>query len=121
MDRFIIFCVGAGAAVISEIFWKGTSRRSVVLWGGSGMLLLRRIILRFPFASRALLCIFGALPMLALRYVILISLRLTYSKREHIPCRLTIELPSFSYGLYRFLLIAPAYTIIEYLEGRFGM
>ena len=35
--------------------------------------------------------------------------------------RLTVALPSFAYGLYRFLLIAPAYTIIEYLEARFGM
>ena len=121
MDRFIIFCVGAGAAALSEIFWKGTSRWPIALWGGSGMLLLRRIVLRFPLASRALLCIFGALPMLALRCIMLILASLRYRKAGPGPCRSVIEVPSFSYGLYRFLLTAPAYTIIEYLEACFRM
>lgn len=121
MDRFIIFCVGAGVAAISEIFWKGTSRWDIALWGGTGMLLLRRIVLRFPFMSRALLCIFGALPMAALQLIILILLYLLKRKEEAGQIRLMVEMPSFSYGLYRFLLLAPAYTIIEYLEACFRM
>ena len=39
MDRCIIFFVGAAASVASEIFWKGSSRPPVALWGGMGMLL----------------------------------------------------------------------------------
>ena len=34
---------------------------------------------------------------------------------------ITLEMPSFSYGLFRFLLIAPAYAVIEYLEACFGI
>ena len=89
MDKFVIFCVGAAASVLSEIFWNGASRWTIGLWGGAGMLLLRRIVLRFSFMSRAFLCIFG--------------------------------MPSFSYGLYRFLLLAPAYAVIEYIEACFRM
>ena len=121
MDRFIIFCVGAGAAVLSELFWKGTSRWGIALWGGSGMLLLRRIVLRFPFVNRALLCIVGALPLLALLVSIGICLTLLDTAKPPWSDRPSIEMPSFSYSLYRFLLLAPAYTLIEYLEACFGM
>ena len=121
MDKLIIFFVGAAASVVSEIFWNGESRGRVALWGGAGMLLLRRILRRFPFESRALLCLFGALLLVCLRLVLflfpILTIRFDRAGREPVP----VELPSFSYGLYRFLLIAPAYTIIEYLETFFGM
>lgn len=117
MDRIIIFIVGAGASAISEIFWRGESRRYIFLWGGLGMLLLRRVVLRFPGGSRVLLCLVGA--------VLLTVLRLTLFLLQRLPGRsegrATGETLSFSYGLYRFLLIAPAYTIIEYLETFFRM
>ena len=116
MDRIIIFIVGAGASAISEIFWRGESRRYIFLWGGLGMLLLRRVVLRFPGGSRILLCLLGA--------VLLTVLRLTLFLLQRLPGRsegTTGETLSFSYGLYRFLLIAPAYTIIEYLETFFRM
>ena len=67
MNRCVVFFVGALAAMVSEVFWKGESRWPVALWGGAGMLLLRRIVLRFPSESRVLLCLFGALLLLALR------------------------------------------------------
>ena len=51
MDTCIIFCVGALAAMASEAFWYGASRSDIALWGGTGMLLLRRILLRFPFGE----------------------------------------------------------------------
>ena len=121
MDRFIIFCVGAVASVVSEVFWKGDSHSCVALWGGAGMLLLRRIVLRFPSKSRALLCMFGALLLVALRLVLLILRELPGRTGRKGTLHLTVYMPSFPYVLYRFLLIAPAYTIIEYLEARFGM
>ena len=117
MIRFIVFCIGAVSSVVSEVFWNGESRWCMAVWGGAGMLLLRRIVLRFPFESRALLCLFGALLLIALRLTLLILQALPVRQDT----RLTVALPSFAYGLYRFLLIAPAYTIIEYLEARFGM
>ena len=121
MNRLILFGVGAAASAVSEIFWRGSSSRSVALWGGTGMLLLRRILLRFPFANRALLCICSVFPLLALRVFIHILSHLWEQKRKNKALSFSIERPSFSYGLYRFLLVAPAYTIIEYLEARFGM
>ena len=30
-------------------------------------------------------------------------------------------MPSFTYGLYRFFLIPPAFSVIEYLETHFGI
>ena len=120
MDRFIIFCVGAAASQVSEIFWNGRSRLRVTLWGGTGMLLLRRIALRFPFGDRTLLCLFGAFLLLVLRLVFLLFPVLPLHNDRGDPARLTLDLPSFSYGLYRFLLIAPAYAVIEYLEAHFG-
>lgn len=120
MNRFIIFCVGAAASVISEIFWKGKSRWSVALWGGAGMLLLRRIILRFPTENRALLCISGALLMVTLRFTMGILQNLSVRAGENGSNGLE-DAPSFTYELYRFFLIAPAYTIIEYLEDCFRM
>lgn len=117
MDRIIIFCVGAVASVVSEVFWKGGSRRYMALWGGMGMLLLRRIVLRFSHTSRVLLCLFGALLLIALRLALLILEELPGRRGEAVQ----VDLPSFSYGLYRFLLIPPAYTIIEYLEACFRM
>ena len=119
MNRCILFCIGAVAAVVSEVFWKGRSRWSIALWGGIGMLLLRRIVLRFPFESRALLSILGALLLAALRLALLILQGLHIGSDGSDRSYVMIDFPSFSYGLYRFLLIAPAYTIIEYLEGRF--
>lgn len=119
MDRLVIFCVGAAASAVSEIFWNGEARWSISLWGGTGMLLLRRIVLRFPFANKALLCFLGAFPMIALWFIILMVSNLedhAVSLREVAPKQV---LPSFSYCLYRFFLIAPAFTIIEYLESCF--
>ena len=121
MNGFILFCVGAAASVVSEIFWKGGSRVQVALWGGTGMLLLRRIVLRFPYGNHVLLCLFGALPLLALRLLFLLLPTLSHRSQREGSAVLTVDLPSFSYGLYRFLLIAPAYIIIEYLETCFGM
>ena len=117
MDRCIIFLVGSASAAVSEVFWRGHSDRSVALWGGAGMLLLRRMVVRFPFESRALLCVLGALLLAALRLSLFILHALLRQKAD----RVTVDLPSFSYGLYRFLLIAPAYTVIEYLETCFSM
>ncbi len=121
MNGFIIFIVGAAASMVSEALWKGNSRWYMALWGGLGMLLLRRVMLRFPCMSKALLCLFGALLLTALGLVILILRGLFIRTEKNDPIRLTEEMPSFLYGLYRFLLIAPAYTIIEYLEVCFRM
>ena len=120
MDRIIIFCVGAAASQVSEIFWNGDGRLRVALWGGAGMLLLRRIALRFPFGDRTLLCLFGAFLLLVLRLVFLLLPALSASADRGEEARLVLDLPSFSYGLYRFLLVAPAYAVIEYLEAHFG-
>ena len=119
MDRFIIFFVGVGSSAVSEVFWRGKCRRSVALWGGIGMLLLRRIVLRFPLESRALLCICGGLLLMTLRLTIRILRTLSERKAGNRRAFLTLDVPSLSYGLYRFLLIAPAYTVIEYLETCF--
>ena len=105
--------------MVSEVFWKGVSHWTVALWGGTGMLLLRRIVLRFPLENRALLCIMGALLLIVLSMTLLILQSLSARAAGSEPDRIRVDLPSFSYGLYRFLLIAPAYTIIEYLEGCF--
>ena len=121
MDRFIIFCVGALASMISEVFWKGQCHRSVVLWGGAGMLLLRRIVLRFPYANRALLCVCGALLLIVLRSAVLILHGVSQRNIRNNEYLWINHTPSFSYTLYRFLLIAPAYTVIEYLESCFDM
>lgn len=121
MDRFILFCVGGVLTVLSEIFWKGESRWHSVLCGGLGMLLLRRMLLRFPTASRVLLCVFGAVLLAALHYILLVALERRRDFEKGSPFSFWPGRPSASYMLYRFLLIAPAYTIIEYLEGRFGM
>lgn len=121
MDRIIIFCTGAVASVVSEIFWKGATRVRAALLGGTGMLLLRRIVLRFPYGNHVLLCLFGALLLQALNLLFLLIPALSRRSHGDGPVALTIDLPSFSYGLYRFLLIAPAYIIIKYLEARFGM
>ena len=51
----------------------------IALWGGTGMLLLRRILLRFPFGDRVLLCLASALLLAALRLALLIL----YSLRDH--------------------------------------
>ena len=120
MNGFIIFCFGAFAATITEVFWKGGSRRSMAIWGGAGMLLLRRVVLRFSSESRALLCIVGALLLFALHVTFLLLQRLS-KRTETGTIDPEADTLSFSYTLYRFLLIAPAYTIIEYLETRFGM
>ena len=85
------------------------------------MLLLRRIVLRFSSESRALLCLFGALLLIVLRLALLIVQALPRRAVDNGPQKLLVDLPSFSYGLYRFLLIAPAYAVIEYVEGRFGI
>ena len=121
MDRIILFIVGALTAVATEAFWKGGSRWPVALWGGVGMLLLRRIMLRFSSESRVLLCIFGALLLIALRLAMLILQDLPRRTKDNEPHMLTVDMPSLSYSLYRFLLIAPAYAVIEYLEARFRM
>ena len=118
MDRIIIFfIVGTVSTAVSEVFWRGQYSRSTALLGGAGMLLLRRIILRFPFEDRALLCICGALLLVVLRLTFLL-IQDMLTKRDHL---MTFSLPGFSYSLYRFLLIAPAYAIIEYLEALFRM
>lgn len=119
MNHLIVFFVGAVAATVSEVFWKGESRWHVALWGGIGMLILRRIVLRFPFESRTLLCFFGAVQLIALRLTIIILSELSKEKHKGKKARPTVDMPSFTYSLYRFLLIAPAYTIIEYLETCF--
>ena len=121
MDRCIIFFVGAVSSAATEAFWRGTSRRNMALWGGIGMLLLRRVLLRYPYGNRALLCLVGALLLLALWMALLILQALPRRTRKSDAEVLTVEIPSFSYGLFRFLLIAPAYAIIEYLEARFGL
>ena len=121
MDRCIIFFIGALASVGTEAFWKGTSRMNIALWGGTGMLLLRRIILRFPYGNRVLLCLVGALLLLTLRLALLILQALPRHPGESDGAILTVEIPSLSYGLFRFLLIAPAYSVIEYLEAHFGI
>ena len=121
MDKIIIFCAGAVASLASETFWKGKSQWTTVIRGGIGILLLRRILLRFPFKSKALLCIWGAVLLAALHAGILILQSIFNHTEKDGPYRLAWDPPSFSYGLYRFLLLAPAYTIIEYLEARFGM
>lgn len=93
----------------------------MALWGGAGMLLLRRIVLRFPFESRALLCLFGAMLLVVLRLTLHIIQDLLVRTDAAGERRGIADIPSFSYVLYRFLLIAPAYAIIEYLEARFGI
>lgn len=119
MDRCIVFCIGAIAAVVSEIFWKREGSWSVALWGGVGMLLLRRVELRFPYESRALLSILGAFLLLTL-WLVLLFLQGIPRPSDRLGQRyMTIDMPSFSYALYRFLLIPSSYTIIEYLEARF--
>ena len=120
MDRIIIFFVGAVASQVSEIFWNGDSPLRVALWGGTGMLLLRRSALRFPFGDRTQLCLLGAFLLLVLRLVFLLFPALSFAAERGEDARLTLDLPSFSYGLYRFLLVAPAYAVIEYLEAHFG-
>ena len=120
MNRLIIFCIGMLSAAVSETFWKGETSRSVALWGGMSMLLLRRILIRYPFESKALLCVIGAVLLMALRLTLLILPCLPKGERRESPPKLTADLPGFSYALYRFLLIAPAYTVIEYLEARLG-
>lgn len=121
MDTCIIFCVGALAAMASEAFWYGASRLDIALWGGTGMLLLRRILLRFPFGDRVLLCLAGAVLLAALRLALLIL----YSLRDHgsksTEKTVILDIPSFTYGLYRFFLIPPAFSVIEYLETHFGI
>lgn len=107
--------------MVSEVFWKGQSRWSVVLWGGFGMLLLRRIVVSFPLESRALLSILGAVLLIVLWLALFILESISKGVETRWTSMLSVSMPSFSYGLYRFLLIAPAYTIIEYLETRFGM
>ena len=121
MSRIAVFIVGAILSLTSEIFWKGAGRLSTALWGGTGMLLLRRIVLRYSGTSRAMLCVVGALLLMTLRLALLILAQLTIPTGERRPLRSIVEPPSFSYGLYRFLLIAPAYTIIEYVEACFRM
>ena len=37
------------------------------------------------------------------------------------PIYILSKMPSFSYGLFRFLLLAPAYAVIEYIEACFRM
>ncbi len=122
MYKCIVFIVGAVAALVSEAFWKGESEGcwSLALWGGTGMLLLRRVVLRFPSQSRVLLSLFGALLLLALWLTLLLireGWALHVGRRGS--CQLAVGVPSFSYCLYRFMLIAPSYTIIEYLEACF--
>ena len=121
MDKFVIFCVGAAASVLSEIFWNGASRWTIGLWGRAGMLLLRRIVLRFSFMSRAFLCIFGAFGLIAIWGVILILSSIYARSDSREPIHILSKMPSFSYGLYRFLLLAPAYAVIEYIEACFRM
>ena len=121
MDTCIIFCVGALAAVASEAFWYGASRSDVALWGGTGMLLLRRVLLRFPFQDRVLLCLVGAVLLVALRLALLILLALRDRSGKNLEKTVFADLPSFTYGLYRFFLIPPAFTVIEYLETHFGL
>ena len=121
MDTCIIFCVGALAAMASEAFWYGASRLDIALWGGTGMLLLRRILLRFSFMSRAFLCIFGAFGLIAIWGVILILSSMYARSDSREPIHILSKMPSFSYGLYRFLLLAPAYAVIEYIEACFRM
>ena len=121
MDKCVIFFVGAVASTATEAFWKGESRMNVALWGGTGMLLLRRIILRFPYTNRSLLCILGALLLLVLWLAFLMLRALPLHRDENGAAMITLEMPSFSYGLFRFLLIAPAYAVIEYLEACFGI
>ena len=121
MDTYIIFAVGAVASVATEAFWKGTSRTYVALWGGMGMLLLRRVLLRFPYGNRVLLCLFGALLLFTLWWMLLLVRALPDKGGKTSPAAIPVDVPSFSYGLYRFLLIAPAYAVIEYLEARFGV
>ncbi len=121
MDRIIIFIVGAVSAMVSEVFWKGEGRWSVALWGGAGMLLLRRLVLRFPFKSRALLCIFGALLLFVIRILLHVLQALKMRRTDIGAYRFSVDMPSFSYGLYRFLLIALAYALIEYLETFFAL
>ena len=86
-----------------------------------GMLLLRRIVLRFSSESRALLCLFGAILLVVLRLALLIVQALSRRANKNGSQPLLVDFPSFSYGLYRFLLIAPAYAVIEYVEGRLGI
>ena len=65
--------------------------------------------------------IFCALLLMALWLSLLILEGLRGGGREGKPAQIQIDMPSFSYWLYRFLLIPPAYTIIEYLETCFRM
>ncbi len=85
------------------------------------MLLLRRIVIRFPFMSRAFLCVFGALELTAIWGVILILANIWQKSDRTKTIHILLEVPSFSYGLYRFLLLAPAYAVIEYIEACFRM
>ena len=119
MDTCIIFCVGALAAMASEAFRYGASRLDIARWGGTGMLLLRRILLRFPFGDRILLCLAGAVLLAALRLALLI-LRVLPGRADRDQA-MTIEVPSFTYGLFRFLLIPPAFAVIRYLEAHIGI
>lgn len=121
MDRCIIFIVGAAAAVAAEAFWRGDSRREEALWGGLGMLLLRRIVLRFPHGDRVLLCLAGALLLTVLRLAFRILQSLPGRTRRTGAAALTVDVPSFTYVFFRFFLIAPAYAVIEYLETCFGI
>lgn len=119
MDKCIIFIVGAMASVAAEAFWRGASGGEEALWGGIGMLLLRRVVLRFPFGHRTLLCLMGALLLTALRLTFLILRTLPGGTRGEVTTAFKEDVPSFTYGLFRFLLIAPAYAVIQYLERCF--
>ena len=54
-----------------------------------------------------------------------LALLILYSLRDHgsksTEKTVILDMPSFTYGLYRFFLIPPAFSVIEYLETHFGI
>ena len=117
MERLIIFGTGAGLGAVSEFFWQGRGRLVSILGSGVDMLLLRRILLRFPGGNRAALCLLGVLILLSSHYILTFFQTLFTKERPAVRCLY----PAGPYALFRCLLVAPAYIIIEYLEGFFRM
>ena len=62
-----------------------------------------------------ILCLAGAALLLVLGLVFLLTEALAKPTGRH-GVRIPVDLPSFTYLLYRFFLIAPAYIVIQYLE-----
>lgn len=120
MDRLAVFCTGAALYVLAEIFWRGRSHWTMALAGGLCMLLLRRILMKFPTGNMVLLCFAGAVVITAVEYVFgavfNVALKMQvwdYSNKKYNICGQICP----QYGALWVVLCAPAYKIIAFLEA----